>query len=217
MSYVNLSKLGSNQLTSITDPLMSCSVPGMEAMFLTGNSYSNVNNSQQCQLFMAGYCANNWDGTCEYVSTNTTTSLPAVMGQVGSAGDDTNTMGTPRMSLGDALVRQTAQNKYLTHMSSNCTRVYEPFDATVPQSPMISQWMSKDTGGQCIGIYDVNPSTIDNDPVMNKLLNKPAIAMNVLIPIYNNRLNSGTLSQLSKTKLYKLFMSDWFQAQVKNQ
>ena len=97
-------------------------------------------------------------------------------------------------------------------MSSNCTRQYEPFDPTVANSPLVSKWVS--VGGQCVAIYDVDETVIDNDPVMNKILNAPTIAMNVLIPMYNYRKATNTLSGLRNTKLYQLFMSDWFQSQL---
>ena len=56
---------------------------------------------------------------------------------------------------------------------------------------------------------------IDSDPVMNKILQKPMIAMNVLLNIYNYRKGSGRLNELKGTKLYNLFMSNWFQQSLK--
>lgn len=203
MSYVNLAQLGSNSNTPNTNPLAYCSVSGLDQMFNFGSYLPNVNTSTQCQLYTAGYCANNWDGTCEYMSQNAQIALPSVMG---------GTSQVSQLSLGESLVRQTAMNKYLVSVSSNGERRYEPFDPTVPTSPMVSKWMSTD-GQPVLFKYAVNPDTIDSDPVMNKIIQNPTIATDILINIYNNAIKTGTLNKLSNTKLGQLFMSNWFKQQ----
>ena len=49
--------------------------------------------------------------------------------------------------------------------------------------------------------YVVEPDKIDEDIVMNKILEKPIIAMNILVNIYNTMKRYGTLSKLRGTKL----------------
>ena len=185
MSYIPISELGAtNRLSTLDNPLFSCAVNGLESMLLTGNTYNTVDTSKNAQLFSAGYCSNNWDGVCEYMSRNTQTTFPAMMGGNMKQNDITE---PARMELGDILVRQTAMNKYTRYVSSNCERVYQPFNPTVANSPLVSEWKPKESGNNpvCTIIYDVDAKTIDNDPVMNKVLNKPNIAMNVLLVIYN--------------------------------
>ena len=215
MSYVSLSALGpSNQLTTLDNPLLSCSVNGLESMLLTGNTYNTVDTSKNAQLFSAGYCSNNWDGVCEYMSKNTQTTFPAML----SGNYAQNELTDPvMMAQGDILVRQTAMNKYTKFMSSNCERVYQPFNPTVTNSPFVSEWKPKESSNNpvCTAIYDVDAKVIDSDPVMNKILQKPMIAMNVLLNIYNYRKGSGRLNELKGTKLYNLFMSNWFQQSLK--
>jgi hypothetical protein len=67
------------------------------------------------------------------------------------------------------------------------------------------------SANKCIPIYGVDPKTIDNDPVMNKVLAQPWIAMDILVNIYNHASRSGELQNLTGTKLYKFFMTDDFQ------
>ena len=80
---------------------------------------------------------------------------------------------------------------------------YEPFDPTVANSPMISYYVGKPCFEGCnlVPIYKVDPSTIDQDAVMDKVLQKPLIAIDILINIYNTMKREGTLHQLSGTKL----------------
>ena len=123
--------------------------------------------------------------------------------------------------MGEILVRNTAQEKYLVAMSNNCQRAYEPFDPTVANSPLISTWVPMgngcnnqgncETSNTCIPIYAVDAKTIDDDPVMNKVLDKPYIAMDLLVNIYNNAKASNTLRDLKGTRIYNFFMSKPFQ------
>ena len=111
-------------------------------------------------------------------------------------------------TLGDVLVQNTAEKKYLTSMA-NCRKKYQPFDPLVANSPMISYWVSDKCSysGSCVPTYEVDSSVIDNDPVMDKILQNPMIALNVLINIYNTMKRKGTLSSLAGTKLGKLYQN----------
>jgi hypothetical protein len=56
-----------------------------------------------------------------------------------------------------------------------------------------------------VPIYAVNPTGLDADPVMNKLINKPEIAPEILLGIYNTMKVTGRLEQLNGTKLGYFF------------
>jgi hypothetical protein len=210
-SYVSLQSFGAtDSLSSVDNPLSTCSIPPLESRFLNGSNYPITNDSTNCQLFTAGYCANNWDGTCEYMSKNTDTTFPAMMESESGTGVLKGSTPT-NIPLGEILIKQTAMNKYITHMSSNCQRVYQPFNPTVVDSPLVSRWVPKN-GGVCTPIYDVVAETIDADPVMNKILAKPIIALDILVNIYNTRTRNGTLKQLKGTRIGDLFNTNWFQS-----
>jgi hypothetical protein len=108
-------------------------------------------------------------------------------------------------------------------MSSNCIREYEPFDPTVANSPLIGKWMAIGGSGcgtnsnnnSCIPVYAVDPKVIDSDPVMNKILEDPFIAIDILVNIYVNARRTGELEGLKNTKLYRqVFSSPAFQQLV---
>lgn len=209
-----------------TNPLSYCAVSDLDSAFshtMGGSSGLMGPNTPQCQLFMAQYCAHNpngWDGVCEYKSNDTTPFLPNSVAQCN--GINGSCMGPGLGSAttqGQILIRNTASEKYLKYMSGNCIRDYQPFDPTVPNSPLISKWIQGsnscgagncNANNTCIPIYDVDEKVIDNDPVMNKILAQPWIAMDILINIFNHRKRSGTLEKLRGTKLYKLYSNPGF-------
>ena len=191
--YRLISSIGKNTQNNSNNPLNYCLVSGLDSSFNNGN-YGNTNyNSKHCEDFMSSYCSTEWNKICEISSQNT------------EYVDNNN------LQLGDRLLRNTAAKKYLTEMHG-CHIKYQPFDPTVANSPLISDW----TGGNCIPVYEVNPQTIDSDPVMNKLLDKPSIAFNILINIYNTAIRKNTINSLKNTRLYKFFQSESFQNCIKS-
>ena len=216
MSYYSIGNFGSEN-SAQANPVTYCFVSGLDSGAyhnLGGQNIAGPDNGQ-CQVFSAAYCANNWDGVCEYASRDTAFGAPIV-----------NTVAQPNgiynpTNRGEILVRNTAAEKYLKAMSPNCSRQYEPFDPTTAGSPLISRWMPIEQGcgnfsnynsNTCIPVYGVDPAKIDNDPVMNKILSKPSIAMDILVNIYNN----ADLDALKGTKLYNYFSTVEFQEIVKS-
>jgi hypothetical protein len=175
----------------------------MNQRFLHGGQADTLGqHSRPCQLFMSEYCADKWDTFCEIASRNTNKSYPNnVEGCTESGG-----VACKGMSAGDALIHNTASRKYLVKMH-NARKKYEPFDPTVPTSPMISYWVSNNCSYANSGVpeYAVDPTKIDSDIVMDKILMKPIIAMNILINIYNTMKRNGTLSGLKGTKLGQFY------------
>jgi hypothetical protein len=175
---------------------------------------------------MAEYCANNWDGACEYASNDGNTMYPNTVSSCNEANGACRGPGIGNsLSKGEFLLRNTAAERFLVGMSGNCRRVYEPFDPTVASSPMISKWYPSgnscagagncNASNTCIPIYDVKEKEIDNDVVMNKILNRPWIALDILINIYNHRLRTQRLGYLQPTKIGKFFFSPYFQKIIK--
>lgn len=219
-NYSTISNFGPT-VKSQSNPLSYCTLTELQSGFdhtLGGNNLSGPGNTQ-CQIFMASYCANNWDGVCEYMAQNTQRNR---FNAVKSCTDPYNPETQYNLTNGQNLIRNTASEKYLKYMSGNCQRVYQPFDPTVADSPLISKWQNSNDGkcgsttscitnGSCIPIYGVDAKTIDDDPVMNKILEQPWIAMDILINIYNNAVKYGNLNDLKGTKIYDFFMTKTFQ------
>lgn len=206
-NYTSISNFGVGAINTSSNPLNYCLLSGMNSAFnngFMGDSLCGA-NSKNCQAFMSDYCANNWNDICEIESTNQSKVFPNNI-----QGCGIRPGLCPRMSAGDILIANTAAKKYLSKAGGCCYLNYEPFDPTVASSPLISF-----VSGKCIPVYEVDPKTIDNDPVMNKLLNKPIIAWNLLVNIYNTAKRKNTLDSLKNTRLYRLFQSNEFQGYMK--
>ena len=206
MNYASISSFGSNAQSEVNNPLTYCINNNMDQRFLHG-SHSDTygQNSRSCQLFLADYCANKWDGFCEVASKNTTAWVP---NNITGACSSNGAVACKGLNLGETLIRNTAARKYLFKMLG-AKKVFEPFDPTVPNSPMISYYQSSSSASMSaspiVPIYVVNPKTIDTDIVMNKILAKPSIASDILINIYNSMKRFDTLKELKGTKLGLFF------------
>jgi len=201
MNYSSISDFGANVVSEIDNPLTYCLSTELNNGFLHGSSSDTLGpNSQKCQMFLSEYCAQKWDGFCEAASHNTATSYPN-MGYISGCTVPQEINGR-RITQGEILIHNTAARKYLQRMHGG-HEVYEPFDPNVASSPVISYYIP----GRCtltgrhVATYAVDPSTIDGDVVMDKLLMTPAIAPMILVNIYNTMKNSGELVKLRGTKL----------------
>lgn len=201
--YSSIISFGPTQQSEINNPLSYCLNDNIDQKFLHGTNPSITGqDSKPCQAFLADYCADKWDGFCEIASKNNNISFPDNISG--------STKGHLGMTSGDILIKNTASRKYMVGMG-NCIQKFEPFDPTVADSPMISYWIPNEGNytGNCTPIYAVDPITIDNDIVMNKILAKPSIAIDILINIYNTMLNNNSINQLRDTKLGKFFSENF--------
>jgi hypothetical protein len=199
-NYKPISNFGSNAYSHVNNPLSYCLNETMDNRFLHGGQSYTVEgqHTRNSQAYFSEYCANGWDQFCEVGSRNTNKSFPNNI-QLNSSFGSTACVG---LTAGEILIYNTASKKYLINMIG-CRKKYEPFDPNVATSPMISFWVPEQysTGNKCVPIYSVDPNTIDDDIVMDKILHKPQIAMDILINIYSTMKRNGTLSQLKGTKI----------------
>jgi len=208
-SYRQISQVGSNAYQPINNPLSYCIDNTLDQRFLHGGSSDTLGqHSKACQAYLSDYCAENWDDFCELGSSNRSINqYPNNIQGCESVGD-TPCLG---LSAGEILIHNTASKKYLVEMIG-CEKKFEPFDPNVATSPMISYWVKGECAGErgCVPIYEVNPLTIDNDIVMNKILNKPIIALGILVNIYNSMKRRGNLVQLKGTRLGNFYSNNQY-------
>jgi hypothetical protein len=223
MSYSCIGNFGQTEKPSLmSNPLSYCAVSGLDAGFYhtLGGSYLKPESSQ-CQQFMASYCSSKWDNICETLSKDSTKTSPNTVQQCNGQMGIINTGLGGDLTRGQILIRNAAAERFLKGMSDNCKRNYEPFDPTVADSPLISKWNAQGNScgsgrnchasNVCIPVYGVDASTIDNDEIMNKILEQPWIAMNILVNIYNNAIRNGEIQKLENTKLGMFFKRSDFQ------
>jgi len=216
MSYSTISNFGSNVPSAIDNPLSYALTSGLNNGFLHGGSADElVHNTKPAQEFMSSYCNQGWDKICEAASKANGISKPNNLLSCGQCGSG----NVPDITDGEVLIRNTASKRYLVEMLG-AHLIWQPYDPTVANSPLISSWESDE---QCpcpsgfnngTPIYAVDPETIENDIVMHKLLNKPHIAFDILVNIYNTMKRKGTLQKLLGTRLGSLYQThNYFVAQ----
>jgi len=193
----------------MNNPLTYCLDESINNEFNHGAISKSISgpNSKNCQAFMSEYCAQNgWNNICEIASRNIGTNHP------NNLLNCTSGCQPVELTDGEILIYNTATRKYLVNMIGNCHTKYEQFDPTVSSSPFINYWQ-----GDCIPVYEVDPNKIDNDPVMNKILEKPIIALKILVNIYNTAIRLKKINNLRNTKIYNFFMSKQFQLYINKQ
>jgi hypothetical protein len=182
------------------DPLTYCLGDNISQRFNHGsNADIYGQNSAPCQAYLASRCAANWDSICEqayYSKPNVDYVTRANPLGTNWASDN----DAPLTNTGDILLLNTARYKYLSQMY-NCKASDEPFDPLVMYSPQVRYWK----GINCVPVYEVSPKGLDQDPVMNKLLDKPWVAKGLLRNIYNTMKRKGTLGSLRGTHLGNFF------------
>jgi hypothetical protein len=207
-TYSLISQFGPNKYDPSTNPLSyAIGEQNLEQRFLHGSSsyIFNGQGTKNSQAYLSQYCSEKWDDFCELASRDRTTLYPnqidvCCTGKKYLCGVGENVNGQ-LLTAGDILIRNTASTKYLKEMYG-CVKKFEPFDPTVGNSPLIYTWVPINcNSGCCVPVYSIDPKTIDNDVVMDKLLAKPYIAFDILNNIYNTLKNEGKLKDLKGTKL----------------
>lgn len=217
--YQNISSFGPEvKSLAVNNPLSYCLSNGMDNSFMHGGYAGKIlgRQSEPCQNYISEYCSKNWDEYCELESQNKLKMPNAVNTQQNSLNN--SIVG---LTAGEVLIYNTAMKKYVVRREGNCQLVQKQFDPTVASSPMYSQWLSgegycssgncdqQQAVGDCVPVYGVDPATINSDPLMNKILDKPVIALDVLRKIYIGMKKEGTLSQLAGTRLGDFFQKNF--------
>ncbi len=201
--YSNIKTFGPST-SSPNDPLTMCLASTMDRRFQHGSAPGELTGprSAKCQHYMSERCAGKWDGFCEYFykehgkggqwPNNQTwpNTIPRAWEQKAGVAQD--------LSMGDQLLRNTAEKRFCKYVG--CKAIQEPFDPTNPDSPNITYYVGPD-GSQstCFPICSVDPSNIDNDPVMNRMLDNPNASAGTLINVCNSSKNNNV--NLSGTRL----------------
>lgn len=197
MQYQQVANFGASYNNSNpvfnNDPLTMCIGNNPAQRFNHGGNVDSYGqDSEPCQAYLSQRCAKTWDMPCEIASRQTDRA-------VASVGDGSMMAG---FNSGDLMLRNTAMEKYRVSMRSSsdstqqCQVKSEPFNTLIPASPILTRYV-----GDCIGEYAVDPETIESDPVMNKILNKPNAFVSLLNNIRETMIRNGSFGRLAGTRL----------------
>jgi hypothetical protein len=199
-NYALSKSFGCSMPDPSNNPLSYCVLgANVDNMFLHGGHVKSQNFpfGMNCQAFMSDYCAQGWDDFCEISCASDVTSWPNSI-------DSKSPQG---LTQGEMLIRNTVAKKYLSETDGSCKMSVVQFDPLVVNSPKIRFFCNS---AECRPKYEVDPETINQDIVMNKLLNNPYIGKDLLLNIYETMSSKGTLTTLQGTNIGNYFMSKQF-------
>lgn len=160
-----------------------------------GARYGPAN--ENCQLFMADRCAKNWDSVCDVAALNrqaTYANNATIRGNAAAAPGEI----TGGSTIGSQLIHNAGQRRFCQFSNTNIQQF--PFDPTDYSSPVVTRILRSQFGNN--PICTVNPSTIDNDTLMNRMLDDPGTSMETLSNICRNmkgKLNGTRLGRFCAT------------------
>jgi hypothetical protein len=224
MSYKQIADFAS--INNISDnPLTYCVPDALNSQFLhgaDGRIFGKYN--RQCGIYMSNRCSLNWDSICEEMSQNSNPNYPDMT-------NNSDGCCSRRLTAGEILVKDTAYLKYLlsaTGCNVICEQ-FNPNSASSPticymtnsscaigdtranscgilkgQTMIEQSACPADSNASCrreYGLTESQISLLDSDPVMNKLIDKPYIAPELLGAIYDNSKMRGILPWLKPTRL----------------
>lgn len=200
MSYCPISNFGckqSNDHSIENNPVTYCVANRIDSQMSHGSASHNLNsNSAECQSFMSDYCANHsHDTVCQIAFNNPEKHHPNHLA---------NNPVHLELTAGEILVRNTAMKKF-TKSVQNGIQVHQPFDFNVAHSPLISFWKPVDHSKPMVITYEIeNFVNIDNDDVLNRILMKPTIALDILHGLWETHKNDSRLEGTHLGGFYKL-------------
>ena len=121
---------------------------------------------------MAQNCAANWNNVCELSTQDTTPAFNAISKFSQYYGQQT--------TVGEVTIRNSAVEKFCD--LKGCKAKIQQLDPVDSTSPFIRVYE-----GQCVPVCRVDENTIDNDPIMNKMLDDPMRYRDIILNIYNTK------------------------------
>lgn len=185
MAYRTISNFGKIR-SNDTDPWSYCAIQGPDMKFAhapLGDTHGP--NSENCQAWMAEECAKNWTDMCEYVyQTQNTKSYPNTLNRTSNA----NRLN--QATAGQNLVANSVERAFCSY--ANCVAVEQPFDPTVAGGPTFTVHVGPDgTPDSCVPVCSVNPATVDNDPLVAKMIQNPEVCNSTMTNIFNTAMREG--------------------------
>lgn len=198
--YVQISKFGKLNPVLTVDPVASSIYKDPDSSFDEGElSVLYGPRTRNSQLYMAERCSKNWDGACEYLSRNMDdTSTNAA--KIPSALFPTNYI-PGKQTIGDILVENSAVRRFCD--LSSCSIQAEPYDPTNPNSVWVKSY-------GCCGYEPclpvcMPPDNPDSDILLNKVLDKPDLHIDLLVNMYKNVMKNNLRPKYVNTRIGNIF------------
>lgn len=187
-TYIDFGKKMNQNIRSpfnSANPLSYCMRSTLNSNFLHGSATGSLlysNHNQNCDNFMAQRCAEDFDGFCEaYIETNKESFYPNEGSIDAQSEQFANLFLKYNPTPGEYMLRNAACRKYLDF--PNTKPSYQQFDPTVANSPIIKVYANYTCGSSVVVNLD-DPKTINECPLMRKMLQIPKASFDIFARIY---------------------------------
>jgi hypothetical protein len=215
MSYAKYIDFGKDLNNNIknpmnaANPLTYCMIPTLNSQFFHGSLSGGLlygNENSNCMNFMAERCSKEWDGFCEaYLDINVDSYWPNQAVVDATAYNNAKNFFKFKPTIGQDLLRNACYRKFIYNPNSNPS--YQQFDNTVPNSPLLTVYDNYVTGySQIKNLSD--PSKLDQDPHIQRMLKYPYVCFDVLGRIYLAYLRKENGINIRGTFLEKFFQEN---------
>lgn len=196
--YARIATFGQLNPVLRTDPVGYSIYKDIDSSFDIGPTSRLFGPEQpNSQLYMAEKCAKNWDGACELLSRNND-GTKCNAGKVESP--LFKTPSPPGMTIGDFLVENAAVLRFCD--MSSCKMTHESYNPMDPSSPFVTSY-SGDGYSECLPVCKP-PENPDADVLLNKVLNKPHLHVDLLVNMYRN-VSKQERDKYANTRLGMIF------------
>lgn len=206
LQFGNALNTASQNPSNAANPLTYCLLPTLNSQFNHGSTsagqlYSNSNTA--CSNYMAERCKQTWDGYCQaFVDLNRDTYWPNLGVIDQAAYENAKNFWNLQTTLGDDLIRNVMYHRYI------CAQQYatpQPFDPNVANSPEIQVYDNYIPYYSTV-IHLSDPSTIESDPYISKMMEHAKICTDVLGRIYLAMVRKEPNVHLTGTSLERFFL-----------
>lgn len=202
-NYANISDFGNNScseaLTPIQEALSHCLPRHTSHLSYHGSAAAHSGpHSDDCKSFLAEYCAYKWDKVCDTLASDK--EAHHTNKQINAAGEEMNNA--------EAHIRKTAGKKYIVGMK-HAEKFHRELNPVSSRPITVTHYRA--TGNITpVPVYMVDPKSIDQDPVMQRILESPQVYMDILINIYNSMKQAGKLQSLKGTRLGYFYTTNYY-------
>lgn len=195
--------------TNASNPLTYCMFPTLNAQFVHGSTsagYLYAPYSPSCQAFMKDYCSEKFDGFCEaYNALNVDRYWPNSVGRDVQAQSYANSFQGYNPTVGENMIRNVVHNYFI--FFPNAVKTIDQFDPNVANSPKIT-FDNAYVNESSFVIHLANPSTIDEDPKVQLMLQNSKACFDVLARIYLAVLRKEPGIDLTGSRLEKFLIAN---------
>ena len=183
MSYASLKAMEApNANLDVNNPLSFCSFRSLDSSFLHGSGSVGIKPSGvECMSYMADKCSDKWDGFCRGIyETNQRNYFPNTAAVANNNIAECGVSNSQSNTIGGNMLRNSLERKFIRYHKQSYNDTL--FDPNMTDGAKYRRF--KTLSASASYTVHMDPSTIDNDDIVNMVLKNPYPCADVLARIY---------------------------------